>query len=40
MKALGPVETARFLGLPRGRYRDYVEWHRAWQVGLDPEALL
>lgn len=39
MKALGPVEAARFLNLPRGRYKDYVEWHREWQAGLDPQAL-
>ena len=37
MKALGPVETARFLALPRHRYGDYVEWHRQWQESLDPE---
>jgi len=28
MTALGPVETARFLNLPRQRYSNYVEWHR------------
>jgi hypothetical protein len=37
MMALGPVETARFLGLPRQRYGNYVEWHRQWQAGLDPQ---
>jgi hypothetical protein len=37
MEALGPVETARFLSLPRGRFGDYVEWHRKWQAGLDPQ---
>jgi len=37
MEALGPVETARFLNLPRGRYGDYVEWHRQWQASLDPQ---
>jgi hypothetical protein len=35
MTALGPVETARFLSLPRERYRDYVMWHRQWQAELD-----
>jgi hypothetical protein len=35
MAALGPVETARFLSLPRERYRDYVKWHRQWQADLD-----
>jgi hypothetical protein len=37
MTALGPVETARFLNLPRQRDSDYVEWHRRWQAGLDPQ---
>ncbi|PKO21397.1 MAG: hypothetical protein CVU38_14960 [Chloroflexi bacterium HGW-Chloroflexi-1] len=37
MTALGPVETARFLNLPRQRYPDYVEWHRQWQARLDPQ---
>jgi hypothetical protein len=37
MTALGPVETARFLNLPRQRYGNYVEWHRQWQAGLDPK---
>ena len=36
MAALGPVETARFLTLPRHRYADYGEWHRQWQETLDP----
>jgi hypothetical protein len=36
MHALNPVETARFLTLPRYRYADYVEWHRQWQETLDP----
>lgn len=37
MRALGPVETARFLTLPRDRYADYVEWHHQWQETLDPK---
>jgi hypothetical protein len=37
MTALGPVETARLLNLPRPRYGNYVEWHRQWQAGLDPQ---
>lgn len=37
LDALGPVETARFLNLPRGLYPDYVEWHRRWQANLDPQ---
>jgi hypothetical protein len=35
MKALGPVEAARFLSLPRQEILDYVRWHRQWQTGLD-----
>jgi hypothetical protein len=30
VKALGPVEAARFLSLPRQRLLDYVQWHRQW----------
>ncbi len=37
MAALGPVETARFLNLPRSRYADYVQWHQQWQARLDPQ---
>lgn len=37
MDALGPVETARFLNLPRSRFADYVQWHREWQKGLNPQ---
>ena len=35
VKALGPVEAARFLSLPRQQLLDYVQWHRQWQAGLD-----
>jgi len=35
VKALGPVEAARFLSLPRQRLLDYVQWHRQWQTSLD-----
>jgi hypothetical protein len=35
--ALGPIETARFLSLPRDRYPDYVAWHQQWQEDLEPE---
>ena len=38
MTALGPVETARFLSLPRQRHQNYVNWHREWQKTLDPET--
>jgi hypothetical protein len=37
MKALGPIETARFLNLPREHDGDYVDWHRRWQADLAPE---
>jgi len=37
MQALGPVETMRFLALPRARRLESVERHRQWQAGLDPE---
>lgn len=40
MAELGPVETARFLNLPRHRYRDYVMWHREWQESLDVDTFL
>jgi hypothetical protein len=39
MRELGPVEAARFMSLPRSRYRDYVQWHREWQAGLDAQQL-
>jgi hypothetical protein len=35
MKVLGPVETVRFLTLPRGRRLDSVRRHQEWQRGLD-----
>lgn len=37
LQAPGPVETARFLNLPRKRRRDAVERHREWQESLDQE---
>jgi len=40
MRALGPIETARFLNLPSRRILDYVAWHRQWQEGLDMTAFL
>ncbi|GIV82924.1 MAG: hypothetical protein KatS3mg051_2278 [Anaerolineae bacterium] len=40
LEALGPVEAARFLSLPRSRLEDYVEWHRRWQAGLDAQTFL
>jgi len=35
MAALGPVETIRFLTLPRRRRLESVQWHRQWQAALD-----
>jgi hypothetical protein len=35
MQALGPIETARFLTLPRQRRLDSVTRHRGWQDSLD-----
>ncbi|MBI5651246.1 MAG: hypothetical protein HZC40_12510 [Chloroflexi bacterium] len=35
MKSLGPVETARFLNLPRQRRIESVRRHRQWQAQLD-----
>jgi uncharacterized protein YcgL (UPF0745 family) len=37
MAALGPVETVRFLTLPRRRRLDSVRRHRQWQASLDQE---
>jgi len=37
MTALGPVETIRFLTLPRRRRLESVEWHRQWQATLNQE---
>jgi len=37
MAALGPVETIRFLTLPRRRRLELVQWHRQWQASLDQE---
>jgi hypothetical protein len=38
MDQLGPVETARFLGLPARRRMDSVKRHRKWQSSLDRDA--
>ncbi|MEA3375398.1 MAG: hypothetical protein U9R72_04285 [Chloroflexota bacterium] len=37
LESLGPVETARFLTLPRRRRLDSVTRHRRWQETLDKE---
>jgi hypothetical protein len=36
-KALGPIETMRFLTLPRKQRLESVERHRQWQTNLKPE---
>ncbi len=38
LQALGPVEMARFLMLPRDRSLDVVQRHREWQASLEPES--
>ena len=38
MSALGPVETVRFLTLPRQHRLDSVRRHRQWQAQLEPKA--
>lgn len=37
MTALGPVETTRFLTLPRQRRLGSVERHRQWQASLNKD---
>ncbi|OQY54068.1 MAG: hypothetical protein DRR08_14735 [Candidatus Parabeggiatoa sp. nov. 2] len=37
MKALAPVETMRFLNLPRSRCLESVERHQKWQATLNQE---
>ena len=37
IKALGPIETMRFLTLPRPRRIESVKRHRQWQATLDRE---
>lgn len=37
MEKLGPIETARFLTLPRARRMNAVLRHRKWQAGLDKD---
>ena len=40
MKELGPVETARFLNIPRRRRIESVKRHRDWQKSLDKNEFL
>jgi hypothetical protein len=37
MATLGPIETVRFLTLPRQRRLDSVTRHRRWQDSLDKD---
>ncbi len=39
LKALGPVETMRFLTLPRRRRLESVRRHRKWQAALKQKDL-
>lgn len=34
MEALGPVETRRFLSLPKAKRMESVKRHRLWQLSL------
>jgi hypothetical protein len=40
MKGLGPLETLRFLNLPRESRVDSVKRHREWQKHLDKKQFL
>ena len=38
MKALGPIETTRFLTRPHSRRIESVQRHRQWQATLDQQT--
>jgi len=40
LKALGPVETGRFLNIRRQKRMESVKRHREWQKKLDKEEFL
>ncbi len=40
MKELGPVETARFINIPRTKRIESVKRHREWQKTLNKEEFL
>lgn len=40
MKELGPVETARFLNIPRNKRIESVKRHREWQKSLNKGEFL
>jgi hypothetical protein len=39
MKELGPVETARFINMPKKKRMESVRRHREWQRLLDKDKL-
>ena len=39
IQELGPVETARFVNLPRPKRVESVKRHRQWQKSLDQDNL-
>jgi transposase-like protein len=40
MKELGPVETARFINIPRPKRIETIKRHREWQKTLNKEDFL
>lgn len=40
IQELGPVETSRFINLPRPRRVESVKRHRQWQKNLDKDKFL
>ena len=40
MRELGPVETARFLNIPRNKRIESVKRHREWQKSLKKDEFL
>jgi hypothetical protein len=40
LQELGPVETARFVNLPRSKRIESVKRHRQWQKSLDKDQFI
>ena len=40
IQELGPIETARFINLPRPKRVESVKRHREWQKSLDKDKFL
>jgi uncharacterized protein YcgL (UPF0745 family) len=40
MKELGPVETVRFLNIPREKRLESVKRHRKWQKSLNKDEFM